>query len=133
MKIEERLTPEHGWMNASYDTWEICGLDSVCKRDCWKPEPCKIPKMLYRLAEYESAGLSPAEITDHEEMFKAYRHACGGLSPEEVKTMRNRQIPKEPHDQYEFYDGVVYGVCWGCGNHNPIKQSYCGKCGQRLK
>lgn len=58
----ERLTPKHGWTNASYDTWELCGLDSVCERDCWKPEPCKIPKMLYRLAEYEDLELTPSEI-----------------------------------------------------------------------
>lgn len=36
-----------------YDTWELCGLDSVCKRDCWKPTPCKIPKIVRRLAELE--------------------------------------------------------------------------------
>jgi hypothetical protein len=38
-----------------YDTWDLCGLDSVCKRDCWKPEPCKIPKIVNRLTEYEDA------------------------------------------------------------------------------
>lgn len=60
----KRLTPEHGWKNACYDTWEICGLDSVCKRDCREPIPCKIPQMLYRLAEFEETELSPEEITD---------------------------------------------------------------------
>ncbi len=25
-----------------FDTWELCGLDDVCKRDCREPTPCKI-------------------------------------------------------------------------------------------
>lgn len=36
-----------------FDTWELCGLDDVCKRDCIKPEPCKIPQIIHRLAELE--------------------------------------------------------------------------------
>jgi hypothetical protein len=65
----DRLTPSHGWNNACYDTWELCGLDNVCKRDCWKPTPCKIPSMLRRLAAYEDTGLSPADIADlHNEL-----------------------------------------------------------------
>ena len=36
-----------------FDTWELCGLDDVCKRDCRKPEPCKIPQIILRLAELE--------------------------------------------------------------------------------
>ena len=36
-----------------FDTWELCGLDDVCKRDCRKPEPCKIPQMILRLAKLE--------------------------------------------------------------------------------
>lgn len=55
--------------NAAYDTWDLCGLDNVCKRDCWKPTPCKIPKMIYKLAEYERTGLSPDDIADlHNEL-----------------------------------------------------------------
>lgn len=36
-----------------FDTWELCGLDYVCKRDCHKPTPCKIPKIIRRLADLE--------------------------------------------------------------------------------
>ena len=36
-----------------FDTWELCGLDNVCKRDCGEPEPCKIPQIIHRLAELE--------------------------------------------------------------------------------
>lgn len=37
-----------------------------------------------KLAQYEDTGLEPDEIKDHEEMFKAYRHVCGGLAPDEI-------------------------------------------------
>jgi hypothetical protein len=59
----ERLTDKNIG-KASFDTWELCGLDHECKRDCWKPTPCKIPKMVYALAAYEDTNLTPAEITD---------------------------------------------------------------------
>ena len=36
-----------------FDTWELCGLDNVCKRDCREPEPCKILQIIHRLAELE--------------------------------------------------------------------------------
>lgn len=36
-----------------FDTWELCGLDDVCKRDCRNPEPCKIPQIIHRLAKLE--------------------------------------------------------------------------------
>lgn len=40
-----------------------------------------------KLKAYEDTGLSPAEIIEHEEMFKSYRHICGGKSPEEIQAM----------------------------------------------
>lgn len=48
----ERLT-DKDTNKVGFDAWELCGLDSVCKRDCWKPAPCKIPKIVRRLAELE--------------------------------------------------------------------------------
>lgn len=48
----ERLT-DKDTNKVCFDTWELCGLDSVCKRDCHKPTPCKIPKIVRRLAELE--------------------------------------------------------------------------------
>lgn len=50
----DRLTNKDT-LNVSFDTWELCGLDSECKRDCWKPTPCKIPQMVRKLAAYEDA------------------------------------------------------------------------------
>lgn len=48
----ERLTNKN-LTKACNDPWDYCGLDHVCKRDCHKPEPCRIPKMVHRLAEIE--------------------------------------------------------------------------------
>ena len=61
-----RLTSKN-LRRACNDPWDYCGLDLVCKRDCFKPEPCKIPKLVDRLAaiedilgdEYELDCLSP--------------------------------------------------------------------------
>jgi len=39
----------------------------------------------HQLNEYRHTSLTPEKIKDHEEMFKAYRHICGGKSPEEIK------------------------------------------------
>ncbi len=38
-----------------------------------------------RLAEYESIGLTPSEIRQQLEEYKAYRHVCGGYAPEEIQ------------------------------------------------
>lgn len=48
----ERLTNKN-LTRACNDPWDYCGLDSVCARDCHKPEPCKIPRITHRLAEIE--------------------------------------------------------------------------------
>lgn len=37
--------------------------------------------------DYKYAGLTPEKITEHEEMFKAYRNVCGGKSPEEISAL----------------------------------------------
>ena len=52
MKEYKRLT-DRDITKVCFDTWELCGLDDVCKRDCRKPEPCKIPQIIHRLAELE--------------------------------------------------------------------------------
>lgn len=57
----ERLTPDN-LKTVCYDTWELCGIDHECKRDCCKPTPCKIPKIIYLLGQYEDTGLTPDEI-----------------------------------------------------------------------
>ena len=48
----ERLTSKD-LTKACNDPWDYCGLDDVCARNCHKPTPCKLPKMIHRLAEIE--------------------------------------------------------------------------------
>jgi len=36
--------------------------------------------------------LNTQEIIEHEEMFKAYRHVCGGMSPEEVESLKQKIV-----------------------------------------
>ena len=52
MKRYNRLT-DRDITKVCFDTWELCGLDNVCKRDCREPEPCKIPQIILRLAKLE--------------------------------------------------------------------------------
>ena len=52
MNEYKRLT-DRDVTKVCFDTWELCGLDDVCKRDCRKPEPCKIPQIILRLAKLE--------------------------------------------------------------------------------
>ena len=48
----ERLTNKI-LTKARNDPWDYCGLDSFCTRDCFKPTPCELPKVIDRLAEIE--------------------------------------------------------------------------------
>ena len=70
----DRLT-DKDLTKACNDTWDYCGLDSVCKRDCWKPEKCHIPAQIHRLAEYENTGLTPEEILTLEAQLTRYKQA----------------------------------------------------------
>lgn len=41
--------------------------------------------VLDKLSKYEDTGLEPEEIGTDEELFKSYRHVCGGRRPEEIE------------------------------------------------
>ena len=58
----ERLTSTN-LRKACNDPWDYCGLDNVCKRDCFEPTSCKIPKIVDRLAAYEDTGLEPETVS----------------------------------------------------------------------
>lgn len=74
-----------------------------------------------RLAAYEDMGLEPEEIKDHEEMFAAYRHVCGGKSPEEIvhalelmEAERNGRLVVLP---CKVGDAVYMVSAVGCGDN----------------
>lgn len=99
-----------------YDTWDLCGLDYVCKRDCWKPTPCKIPAIVDKLTQYEDTNLTPSDIADHEEMFKAYRAVCGGKTPEQIAALQSdiADLRNELCLKCGRYKTAHLGSCDGC-------------------
>lgn len=88
---------------------------------------------IIRLAEYEDTGTTPVEITDHEEMFAAYRHICAGLAPEQVAELKERAIPKRLVHQQLNRDGAVIGLCPACMGWWSLRRNhFCPNCGQAL-
>lgn len=63
---------------------------SVCKHNCCDGKNCVswLSEKFQELQAFEDTNLTPDEITEHEEMFKAYRHVCGGKSPDEIAAMQ---------------------------------------------
>ena len=93
-----------------FDTWELCGLDDVCKRDCRKPEPCKIPQMILRLAELEDkieAGTLvelPCKVGDvMYEVFKNHKPPCVQQTKVEkvIVTNKGLRLKLERNSVYE--------------------------------
>lgn len=72
-------------------------------------ESWDVRDVITRLAEYEDTGLIPEEIKEHEEIFAAYRHVCGGRPPEEVK--RALKLLDETNGCIKIhYDGAEYTI-----------------------
>lgn len=65
-------------------------LHEILQIACTRSDPyelaCDTELAILELLQYRSTGLSPAEIIDHEDIFKAYRHVCWGFSPEQIKS-----------------------------------------------
>lgn len=77
MKEYKRLT-DRDVTKVCFDPWELCGLDDVCKRDCIKPEPCKIPQMIRRLAELEDK-IEAGKLVFIDEPFYSEERQCWGV------------------------------------------------------
>lgn len=87
------------------DPWDYCGLDSVCKRDCHKPTPCKLPKIVHRLAEIEDILGDDYDLERLRELVEADREGqCVVL---QVKP-GEKVIPKQsPYRKPEIVDCVT--------------------------
>ena len=98
MTEKDRLTNPHSHILMNQDILhsgkEEVLWDGVYSKDV-------LEEMVERLAEYEDTGLTPDEIIEHEEMFKAYRHVCGGKSPEEIERLQseNTRLKAEPKER----------------------------------
>ena len=76
----DRLT-DKDTLKVAFDTWELCGIDHECQRDCRKPTPCKIPQIITRLANYEDLEEQgrliklPCKVGD-----TIYKQTCKGVA-----------------------------------------------------
>ena len=69
----ERLTNKI-LTKARNDPWDYCGLDSFCTRDCFKPTPCELPKVIDRLAEIEDILGDDYDLDHLRELVEADRN-----------------------------------------------------------
>ena len=102
---------------------------------------CLYLRLIDSLAAYEDTNLTPAEMTDHEEMFKAYRHICGGKSPEEISETIKAKEERRPCEFCEGY-GKRYGPAFRVeyfkqtaaddGIDIDIDALFCPHCGRKL-
>lgn len=87
-----------------------------------------------RLGEYEDTGLTPEEINDHEETFKAYKSVCGGYSPEQIAEfillrgkIERGELVEVVKGEWESIPLNVYDDRYGMNKYNMrIKCSSCG-------
>ena len=91
----ERLTDKI-LTKAYNDPWDYCGLDSVCTRDCRKPIPCKIPEIVYRLAEIENILGDSYDLNKLRELLEA------------VQAKRCFAIPVLP----DLHPGITSSECF---------------------
>lgn len=83
----ERLT-DKDLTKACNDPWDYCGLDAVCARNCHKPTPCKLPKMIYRLAEIEDILGDDYDLDRLRELAQADREGrCVVLRSEDTNVL----------------------------------------------
>lgn len=120
MTEKDRLTNPHSHILMNQDILhsgkEEVLWDGVYSKDV-------LEEMVERLAEYEDTGLTPDEIIEHEEMFKAYRHVCGGKSPEEIERLQseNTRLKAERDKAVEDLENLIdcYCACNYCANLMP--------------
>lgn len=130
-----------------------CGKKAGCKLtkngECCYAGCVNFQAVQNRLAAYEDTNLTPEEITEHEAMFQAYRHVCGGKSPDEITALRE-QVEREKECEHCTiysntrrvlgYDGdndgiaIAYGdnAVWLSSDSWEIIVRYCPMCGRRL-
>lgn len=93
-----------------------------------------------RLAAFEDIGLMPEEIKANLEMFVAYRHVCGGHSPEEIAALVKAQeagpCGQCRHNPPSSGDGKPCTMCpaEGCihaeaDEHIVFADGQCPRCG----
>lgn len=127
MTEKDRLTNPHSHILMNQDILhsgkEEVLWDGVYSKDV-------LEEMVERLAEYEDTGLTPDEIIEHEEMFKAYRHVCGGKSPEEIERLQseNARLKAELDKAVEDMRRCRRNKCDYCYYSNKNQNTPCRDC-----
>lgn len=118
MKDYKRLT-DRDITKVCFDTWELCGLDDVCKRDCRKPELCKIPQIILRLTELEDkieAGtLVTVPYAIGQELY-CVSLLCKDIEKVKVSLISIRQNG-DVDIRLNYY--TKNGGYWGCFQYDP--------------
>jgi len=92
-------------------------------------------KIVIKLAAYEDTGLTPEKINEHEEIFKAYRHVCGGKSPQEINNLLEDRIYWEKEASKSARElGEMKGIQEECEYWHREAIKWAGKLGEhRIK
>ncbi len=104
MKEYKRLT-NRDITKVCFDTWELCGLDDVCKRDCIKPEPCKIPQMIHRLAELEDK-IENGTLIFIDEPFYSECNNCWAVFQRTDDNVITCQMTEQQAKDYKKFKGI---------------------------
>ena len=87
----ERLTSKD-LTKACNDPWDYCGLDNVCARNCHKPTPCKLPKMIHRLAEIEDVLGDDYNLDRLRDLVEAASHLDKPLTQSDLDEMHFERV-----------------------------------------
>lgn len=104
MKDYKRLT-DRDITKVCFDTWELCGLDDVCKRDCRKPEPCKIPQIILRLAKLEDK-IEAGKLVFIDEPVYSEDRQCWGVYQKSGDIVQTLFITEEQAKHYKKFRGI---------------------------
>lgn len=108
--------------------------------DCLE-DGCTYGGALDQLAAYEETKLTPEEIISHEEILKAYRHVCGGKSPEEISRLhtlieqqgrelnRRDELIRKLDEERDYWELEAKRYCAALGEQKiKLKQLECEMC-----
>lgn len=104
MKDYKRLT-DRDITKVCFDTWELCGLDDVCKRDCREPKPCKIPQIILRLAELEDK-IEAGKLVFIDEPFYSEERQCWGVYQKSGDVVQTLFTTEEQAKHYKKFRGI---------------------------
>lgn len=89
--------------------------------------------VVYYVDTKHNLALEPCEMNAHQVRLtieKLEKYENTGLTPDEIKDLRERDTVKPPIWKSEFYGGFHCGTC---NTFLPRRTLFCPNCGQRLK